>query len=108
MKHFINYKTWGGLDYLFVKKIAVVLLIICLIHSNSALAFGQDLKVHAKRERLSQIFEKLKKENRYHFFWEGKDFSNTLVDVSVVGNIDEVLAACLKTCQLNTDCTRKQ
>ncbi len=96
MKHFTNYKTWGGLDYLFVKKAAMVLLIACLFQSNLALAFGQDLKVHAKQERLSQIFEKLKKENGYHFFWEGKDFSNTLVNVSVVGNIEEVLAALFK------------
>lgn len=93
MKQFTFSTAWRRIDYPYFKKLGFIIFAICLLQSTPAFSFGQSLSVHAKQEKLSQIFEKLKKESGYHFFWEGKDFSNTRVNVDVDGQIETVLDA---------------
>ncbi|MGE8290379.1 MAG: SusC/RagA family TonB-linked outer membrane protein, partial [Sphingobacterium sp.] len=73
------------------KKLGIAFLSLYLLQSNPAYSFGQTIEVHAKEQKLAKVFEQLKRENGYHFFWEGKDFSQTLITVDAKGDIHEVL-----------------
>lgn len=91
----MNQKTtqlaWKSMRSPMAKKLGIAFLSLYLLQSNPAYSFGQTIEVHAKAQKLAKVFEQLKHENGYHFFWEGKDFSQTLITVDVKGDIHEVL-----------------
>lgn len=83
--------AWKSMCGPVVKKIGITCLSLYLLQANSSLSFGQTIEIHAKGQKLSHVFEQLKRENGYHFFWEGKDFSQTSVTVDAKGDIHTVL-----------------
>lgn len=91
----MNQKTtqlaWKSMRSPMAKKIGIAFLSLYLLQSNPAYSFGQTIEIHAKAQKLSTVFDQLKRENGYHFFWEGKDFSQSLITVDAKGNIHEVL-----------------
>ena len=91
----MNQKTtqlaWKSMRSPMAKKLGIAFLSLYLLQSNPAYSFGQTIEVHAKEQKLAKVFEQLKRENGYHFFWEGKDFSQTLITVDAKGDIHEVL-----------------
>ena len=93
MKQFTFRKNWRWSRVPAVKQFGTALFCLYLLQSNPGFSHAQTLNVQAKQKSLSQIFESLKKDSGYHFFWEGGDFSGTRVDVSVKGDINEVLDA---------------
>ncbi|MDR2284171.1 MAG: SusC/RagA family TonB-linked outer membrane protein, partial [Sphingobacterium sp.] len=93
MKQFTFRKNWRLCRVPAVKQFGTALFCLYLLQSTPGFSYAQTLNVQAKQRSLSQIFESLKKDSGYHFFWEGGDFSGTRVDVSVKGDINEVLDA---------------
>lgn len=93
MKQFTFRKNWRWGRVPAVRQFGTALFCLYLLQSNPGFSHAQTLYVQAKQKSLSQIFESLKKDSGYHFFWEGGDFSGTRVDVSVKGDINEVLDA---------------
>ncbi|ERJ58154.1 SusC/RagA family TonB-linked outer membrane protein [Sphingobacterium paucimobilis] len=93
MKQFTFRKNWRWSGIPVVKQVGTALFCLYLMQSTPGFSYAQTLNVEAKQKSLSQIFESLKKDSGYHFFWEGGDFSGTRVDVSVKGDIKEVLDA---------------
>ncbi|MFD2556238.1 SusC/RagA family TonB-linked outer membrane protein [Sphingobacterium tabacisoli] len=93
MKQFTFRKNWKWNGIPVVKQVGTALFCLYLLQSTPGFSYAQTLNVQAKQKSLSQIFEGLKKDSGYHFFWEGGDFSGTRVDVSVKGDINEVLDA---------------
>ncbi|QBQ40969.1 SusC/RagA family TonB-linked outer membrane protein [Sphingobacterium psychroaquaticum] len=90
MNHYILDRVWKGMRQPTVRRVGVTLLGLALLQDPS-ISLAQVISIQAKQESLNQIFEKLKKENGYTFFWEGEDFSNIKVNVSTHGNIEQVL-----------------
>lgn len=91
MKNFTLGATWGKLKHPTIRHMSMAMLSLYLLQSNPTYAFGQTITIKAKQESLNQVFEKLKKDNGYHFFWEGQDLSNIKVDIDTQGDIKKVL-----------------
>lgn len=74
-----------------MRRTGFILISILFLHFCFAFSYGQAIRIKEQGTTLQSIFNKIKKQNGYHFFWEGQDLSNIQVDVDTQGNITEVL-----------------
>lgn len=74
-----------------LRKNGLILLSAVILQGNVAFSHGQELKVKMQNSSLHTVFESIKKQSGYHFFWEGADLSDLKVNLDAEGDIREVM-----------------
>jgi TonB-dependent starch-binding outer membrane protein SusC len=88
-------KVWLSPQILLIMKLTTLLLIIALMQA-SAKGYSQ-ITLHAVNMPLEKVFESIKKQTGYVFFYTGTDLENAKVNIQVNNaSIDETLSKCLK------------
>lgn len=90
------------LKIILLMKLSFLVLTIAFLQVSIAGGFAQKISLNENKTSLTKVFEKIKTQSGYHFFWKGNDLENFNVTVKVENaTVEEAMAIIIKDLPLH-------